>query len=195
MARQERLDVPGRRRSEWIPRMRMDQDAFGSFAESFARWMGTATFLIWMSVLIIVWVVVNVVLPDTAPDPFPFLFLTLALSLQASYAAPLILLAQNRQEDRDKVTIAADRRRDEQTRADTEFIARELASVRLNIGDMVSRDYLRHELEDMRSLLERMESKLDDVSSDLATTSPEALADPTQGDVADPSINNDQNRD
>lgn len=174
--------------------IRLDDETIGAAAEKVARFFGTGRYLMWQTAIVIVWIALNIGGFWWNWDPYPFILLNLAFSTQAAYAAPLILLAQNRQEDRDKVTIAADRRRDEQTRADTEFIARELANVRLNIGDMVSRDYLRRELEDMRSLLERMESKLDDVSSDLTTTSPEDLADPIQGDVTDPSINNDQNR-
>jgi len=155
MAKQERLDIPGRRRSDWIPRMRMESDAFGSFAESFARWMGTAQFLMWMSVAIIAWVVWNVVLPG-APDPFPFLFLTLALSLQASYAAPLILLAANRQEARDRVSLEHDREVSAQSRADMDFLAREIASLRMRMNDVATRDFIRSEL---RELLEELESR------------------------------------
>jgi uncharacterized membrane protein len=155
MASQDRLDIPGRRRSEWIPRMRMDQDAFGSFAESFARWMGTATFLIWMTFAIIAWVVWNVSLPG-APDPFPFLFLTLALSLQASYAAPLILLAQNRQEARDRVSLEHDREVSAQSRADMDFLAREIASLRMRMNDVATRDFIRSEL---RELLEELDNR------------------------------------
>jgi len=157
MASQIRLDTPGRRRSEWIPRLRMDRDAFGSFAESFARWMGTATFLIWMTILIIAWVVYNVIVPkDTAIDPFPFLFLTLALSLQASYAAPLILLAQNRQEARDRVSLEHDREVSAQSRADMDFLAREIASLRMRMNDIATRDFIRSEL---REMLEELEAR------------------------------------
>jgi uncharacterized membrane protein len=130
----------------------MDQDAFGSFAESFARWMGTATFLIWMTVLIIAWVIWNVLVPG-APDPFPFLFLTLALSLQASYAAPLIMLAQNRQEARDRVSLEHDREVSAQSRADMDFLAREIASLRMRMNDVATRDFIRSEL---RELLEEL---------------------------------------
>ena len=147
MARQERLDLPGRR-SSWLPRMRMDQDAFGSFAESFARWMGTANFLLWMTIAIIAWFLWNVLVPD-APDPFPFLFLTLALSLQASYAAPLILLAQNRQEARDRVSLEHDREVASQSRADMDFLAREIASLRMRMNDVATRDFIRSELRDL----------------------------------------------
>ncbi|HEY3338964.1 MAG TPA: DUF1003 domain-containing protein [Propionicimonas sp.] len=155
MAKTERLDIPGRSRAQWLPRLRMDRDAFGSFAESFARWMGTATFLIWMTVLIIAWVIWNVVAPG-APDPFPFLFLTLALSLQASYAAPLILLAQNRQEARDRVSLEHDREVSAQSRADMDFLAREIASLRMRMNDVATRDFIRSEL---RELLEELDSR------------------------------------
>src|SRR4029453_4895831 len=97
--------MPGRRRRSTIPTIRVDRDAFGKFAEAFARFMGTARFLFGMTVVIIVWLLWNVVLgpPLLRFDPYPFIFLTLILSLQASYAAPLILLAQNRQEGGDRV--------------------------------------------------------------------------------------------
>lgn len=155
MAKQDRLDIPGRSRTQWIPRMRMESDAFGSFAESFARWMGTAQFLMWMSVAIIAWVVWNVVAPG-APDPFPFLFLTLALSLQASYAAPLILLAANRQEARDRVSLEHDREVSAQSRADMDFLAREIASLRMRMNDVATRDFIRSEL---RELLEELDGR------------------------------------
>ena len=151
MARQDRLDTPGRAK-EWLPRLRLGDDAFGDFAEAAARFMGTGKFIVWMSVFIFAWILWNVLLPD-APDGFPFIFLTLLLSLQASYAAPLILLAQNRQENRDRVALEEDRRRAEQTKADTEFLARELAALRLAVGEVATRDYLRHELEDLRDML------------------------------------------
>ncbi len=157
MAKQERLDTPGRRRSEWLPRMRMDQDMFGSFAESFARLMGTAGFLGWMTVLIIGWLVFNLVMPKgSAPDPWPFMFLTLALSLQASYAAPLILLAQNRQEARDRVSLEHDREVAAQSRADMDFLAREIASLRMRMNDVATRDFIRSEL---RELLAELQSE------------------------------------
>ena len=155
MAKQDRLDIPGRSRTQWLPRVRMDQDAFGSFAESFARWMGTAQFLMWMTVLIIAWVVWTVVWPG-APDPFPFLFLTLALSLQASYAAPLILLAANRQEARDRVSLEHDREVSAQSRADMDFLAREIASLRMRMNDVATRYFIRSEL---RELLEELDNR------------------------------------
>jgi uncharacterized membrane protein len=134
--------------------MRMDQDTFGSVAEAFARWMGTANFIIWMTVVIIVWMTWNVLDPN-APDRWPFGFLTLALSLQASYAAPLILLAQNRQEARDRVSLEHDREVAAQSRADMDFLAREIASLRMRMNDIATRDFIRSEL---RELLEELQA-------------------------------------
>ena len=142
MAKQERLDTPGRR-TGWLPKMRVGDDAFGDFAESAARYMGTGKFIIWMSVFIIGWILWNVFFGF--PDEFPFIFLTLLLSLQASYAAPLILLAQNRQDDRDRVSLEHDREVSAQSRADMDFLARELASLRMRVNDMPTRDFLRSE--------------------------------------------------
>ncbi len=156
-----RLDTPGRRRNEWIPRMRVDGDAFGSFAENFARWMGTARFLFWMTVLIIGWLVFNIVMDSHAIDPWPFMFLTLALSLQASYAAPLILLAQNRQEARDRVSLEHDREVAEQSRADMDFLAREVASLRMRMNDVATRDFIRSELRDLLAELQDSEEESD----------------------------------
>ncbi|GAA1751675.1 DUF1003 domain-containing protein [Aeromicrobium alkaliterrae] len=153
--RQSRLDQPRDRRRGWRPRTDFDTERFGRFAESFARFMGTATFLAGMTVFIIVWLVWNVVGPEKAQwDPYPFIFLTLILSLQASYAAPLILLAQNRQEARDRVQQQQDRDADAQSHADMEFLAREVASLRLGLGEVATRDFLRSEL---RGLVEALD--------------------------------------
>ena len=130
MAKQERLDTPGRR-SGWVPRMRMDDDAFGSFAESAARFMGTGKFIMWMTIFVISWIALNTVVVIWKPwDPYPFILLNLAFSTQASYAAPLILLAGNRQEARDRVSMEHDREVAAQSRADMDFLAREIASLR-----------------------------------------------------------------
>lgn len=116
-----------------------DGEAFGEFSETIARYLGTARFLVWQTGVIAVWVLWNFIVPKSWRfDPFPFQFLTLALSLQASYAAPLILLAQNRQESRDRVNMERDREITARTQADTEFLARELASVRLALSDMAT---------------------------------------------------------
>ncbi|MFT3971670.1 MAG: DUF1003 domain-containing protein [Micropruina sp.] len=138
----------------------MDAEVFGSFAEGFARFMGTASFLIWMTVLIVAWIAWNVFAPKAwIIDEFPFIFLTLLLSLQASYAAPLILLAQNRQEARERVSLEHDREVAAQARADTDFLAREIAAMRMRIGDLATRDFIRGEL---RDLLEELDKGGDD---------------------------------
>jgi uncharacterized membrane protein len=153
-----RLNTPGRERA-WLPRVKVDADAFGKFAETFARYMGTANFLIWMTIVIIAWILWNVLAPSAlAVDPFPFIFLTLLLSLQASYAAPLILLAQNRQEARERVSIEHDREVAAQARADMDFLAREIASLRMRVGDLATRDFIRSEL---RVLLEELDQRED----------------------------------
>jgi uncharacterized membrane protein len=128
----------------------MDPDTFGRFAEKFARYMGTARFLVYMTIFVAVWVTVNVVgIFGYKWDIYPFIFLTLLLSLQASYAAPLILLAQNRQADRDRIQSEDDRSRNERNIADTEYLAREVASLRIALGDVATRDFIRGELQRM----------------------------------------------
>jgi uncharacterized membrane protein len=104
----------------------------------------------WQTVIVLVWISLNVASAALRWDPYPFILLNLAFSTQAAYAAPLILLAQNRQDDRDRVALEEDRTRAAQTKADTEFLARELASVRIAVGEVATRDFLRGELEKMR---------------------------------------------
>ncbi len=155
---EDRLNTPGRRKRRLIPPV--DRDAFGRFAEGFARFMGTARFLAYMTMFIIVWLIYNSVARSGALDPFPFIFLTLMLSLQASYAAPLILLAQNRQEGRDRVALDRDREQAAQSRADMDFLAREIAGVRMSVGELATRDYLRTELRnELRGLLAELEDE------------------------------------
>jgi uncharacterized membrane protein len=127
----------------------VDSERFGRISESVARHIGSWAFIAWMTAFIIFWVLLNLALPpDVAPDTFPFIFLTLLLSLQASYAAPLILLAQNRQADRDRVQFQEDRQRTERLLADSDYLAREIAALRLALGDVATRDYVRSELRD-----------------------------------------------
>jgi len=128
-------------------RVDVDVEAFGRVAERLARFLGTGTYLLWQTILVIVWIILNVVAVSLAWDPYPFILLNLAFSTQAAYAAPLILLAQNRQDDRDRVSLDEDRARASRTSAETEYLARELASLRLAVGEMVTRDFLRSELE------------------------------------------------
>lgn len=152
------------------PRISVDPDAVGRYSESIARFFGTGQYLLIQTILVIVWILINVTVVALRFDPYPFILLNLAFSTQAAYAAPLILLAQNRQEDRDKESIAEDRLRATQTKADTEFLARELASVRLSVGETVTRDYLRRELDDLRNTVERIESLLANLNSDVGNT-------------------------
>ena len=157
----QRLNVPGRRRRSMLPRVRIERDAFGRFAEGFARYMGTAQFLAWMTAVVIVWVIINVVgLFGLRWDPYPFILLNLFFSTQASYAAPLILLAQNRQEARDRVALERDRAQTAQSRADMDFLAREIAGLRMLVGELATRDYGRSELRaELRALLEELEGE------------------------------------
>ncbi len=138
-----------------------DPEAFGRFSESIARFIGTARFLVMQTVVVIVWIFVNVAVPGLRFDEYPFILLTLALSLQASYAAPLILLAQNRQAERDRQETERDRRTSSRTQADTEYLARELAAIRLALGEMPTRDYLDEEIERLRSELEKLRERVD----------------------------------
>lgn len=151
------LDDPAPRRG---PRWRnpLRGDAFGRGAEAFARMMGTPAFLVGMTIFCAVWLTWNSVMPESAqfdPRALNFTLLTLILSLQASYAAPLLLLAQNRQDDRDRVQAEQDRQSNERNHATTDFITREIASLRIALNDVATRDYVRSEL---RDLLEELES-------------------------------------
>jgi uncharacterized membrane protein len=172
--RAPRLDQPRETRRALFSRPQMDPDTFGRFAEKFARYMGTARFLVYMTIFVAVWVTVNVVgIFGFKWDIYPFIFLTLLLSLQASYAAPLILLAQNRQTDRDRVALEQDRASNERNLADTEFLTREVASLRIALRDMATRDFLRSEL---RSQLDEMEQRGMRLPTDVR---PAAPADPS----------------
>ena len=165
MARTERPDddqlgTPGRRKRSVLPRIKLDRETFGEFAEQFARFMGTAKFIGWMTVFVVAWVLLNVIgLAGFKWDPYPFILLNLFFSTQASYAAPLILLAQNRQEARDRVTLERDREQAAQSRADMDFLAREIAGLRMLVGELATRDFIRTELRgELRDLLAELES-------------------------------------
>jgi uncharacterized membrane protein len=143
--RAPRLDQP--REPQRIRLPRFDPEAFGRWSEGIARYMGTAKFLVYMTVLIALWLGWNSLAPPSMRvDPYTFTFLTLVLSLQASYAAPLILLAQNRQADRDRLAMEEDRRRATMQKADTEYLAREIAALRIALGEVATRDFVRNEL-------------------------------------------------
>ncbi len=154
----DRLDQPRVRRGFKLPRL--DTEAFGSFAEKFARFMGTPQFLVWMTVFVIVWISLNIIgLFGLQWDPYPFILLNLFFSTQASYAAPLILLAQNRQADRDRLSIDEDRRRATMQKADTEYLAREIAGLRMALGEVATRDFVRSELAKLLEELDEAASR------------------------------------
>ncbi len=153
-----RLDLP--RRGKRSLRPAYNSEAFGQLSERFARFLGTANFLVYMSIFVLTWVLWNAFAPTQFRfDPFPFIFLTLILSLQASYAAPLILLAQNRQADRDRIQSAEDRLRDERNLADTEYLTREIAALRDGLGDVATRDFIRSELRELLAEIKSEEEK------------------------------------
>jgi uncharacterized membrane protein len=143
------------------PRMgaRYDADAFGRFSEAIARFLGTGKFLAGQTVLVIGWIILNTIGIIKHWDPYPFILLNLAFSTQAAYAAPLILLAQNRQDDRDRVSLEEDRSRAARTKADTEYLARELAALRLAVGEVATRDYLRGELDRIAERLDELAAR------------------------------------
>ena len=155
MKRRADLTAPRQRRRIGV---HYDPEAFGQFSEAIARFLGTGRYLIFQTIVVAGWVIVNAFKPLQF-DGYPFIFLTLILSLQASYAAPLILLAQNRQEDRDREQTERDRQMAARTQADTEYLARELAGVRLALADVVTTEDLREQLEQITELLEKIVSE------------------------------------
>ncbi|MFI7481044.1 DUF1003 domain-containing protein [Kocuria sp. M1R5S2] len=170
-ARVNTLDQPREHRPGLLDRLRPNPDAFGNWTEGFARFMGTPQFLFWMTVFVAVWLGWNSLAPEALQfdsKALNFTLLTLMLSLQASYAAPLLLLAQNRQDDRDRVTQDEDRRRAQQNLADTEYLTREIASLRIALREVATRDFVRSEL---RSVLEEIVEAQDE-GTDPAETGP-----------------------
>ena len=168
-----RIDQPRDRMGRaWRPSY--DAEAFGKLSERFARFLGTAKFLIYMTVFVTAWLAWNYFAPvDVQFDSYKgnFTLLTLILSLQASYAAPLILLAQNRQADRDRVGQQEDRAQNERSVADMEYLAREVAAVRIAMGEVATRDFIRQELQRLR----------EDVVDDIAEAEETADLDQPQG--------------
>lgn len=150
------LDTPRESRARLLPRLRPNPDAFGSATENFARFMGTPQFLFYMTVFVAVWLAWNSWAPESwrfDSAAIGFTLLTLMLSLQASYAAPLLLLAQNRQDDRDRVSLQQDRQRAERNLSDTEYLTREIAELRIALREVATRDFVRSEL---RSVMEEL---------------------------------------
>jgi uncharacterized membrane protein len=144
-----RLDQPRAGRRPWFT---LDPEAFARVSEKAARFLGTGRFLAIQTIIVSIWIALNVAAVTKRFDPYPFILLNLVFSAQAAYAAPLILLAQNRQDDRDRLALEHDRERAERTKVDTEYLARELAALRNAIGEVATRDYLRGELEKLAAL-------------------------------------------
>ncbi|MEQ1873626.1 MAG: DUF1003 domain-containing protein [Ilumatobacteraceae bacterium] len=166
MTRKEDLTKPRERRRIGV---HYDPEAFGQFSESIARSLGTARFLVYQSVFCVAWVLWNMLGPTSLQfDQWQFVGLTLLLSLQAAYAAPLILLAQNRQEQRDRANTETDRRVAERTQADTEFLAREIASVRLSLADVPTSTDLGDQLDRLAQAIESMTARLDEMEAQRA---------------------------
>jgi uncharacterized membrane protein len=168
LSARQRLDTP---RTSRRFAFNVDVEAVGRFSESIARFLGTGRYLAIQTVVVIVWIALNLFAVKLQWDPYPFILLNLAFSTQAAYAAPLILLAQNRQENRDRVALEEDRRRAEQTKADTEYLARELAALRLAVGEVATRDYLRRELEELREKLTELHQPQTPADGEAATKS------------------------
>jgi uncharacterized membrane protein len=191
MARDERrgprLDQPMDRGISLRPSV--DPERVGRLSERIARFLGSWRFIGYMTAFIAFWIILNIG-PWPHPDPFPFIFLTLLLSLQASYAAPLILLAQNRQADRDRVQYQDDRARTDRLIADTEFVMREIASLRIAIGEVATRDYLRSELRDLLDDLDerdtRARSKRKKGKGTAATEAADAAHDDQSDEIVEP---------
>jgi uncharacterized membrane protein len=167
--RRARLDTPLEARSS-IPRPHYDPEAFGRVSEQIARFLGTARFLVYLTVLVAVWLAWNAFVPAALqfdPRSKNFTLLTLILSLQASYAAPLILLAQNRQADRDRVSQEEDRGQNARLQADVEYLTREVASLRQTLGEVATRDFLRDQLREVTDeVVARTTGEPSDVSRD-----------------------------
>jgi uncharacterized membrane protein len=160
------------RRSEDLSRPReglgigihYDPDAFGRFSEGIARLLGTGRFLMIQTVIVFAWIILNATAASLRWDPYPFILLNLAFSTQAAYAAPLILLAQSRQEKTDRAQAERDRQVTARTQADAEFLAREVASIRVSLADVITSSELDHHLDRLTRAVERLAAKVDGLS-------------------------------
>ena len=168
----DRLDTPLASRNRLWHRLRRDPDAVGRYSEGVARFFGTPTFIIWLTVFVVVWLGWNTFGPEPLrfdSAALGFTALTLMLSLQASYSSPLILLAQNRQVDRDRVSAEQDRQRAERNLADTEYLTREIASLRLAMSDVATRDFVRSELRDLlKDIVDERDARISELEAELA---------------------------
>jgi uncharacterized membrane protein len=136
-----------------------DPDTFGRLSERLARFLGTGRYLAAQTILVVVWIAMNVVAGKNGLwDKYPFILLNLAFSTQAAYAAPLILLAQNRQADRDREEIERDREVNSRSLAETEYLAREIAAVRLAVDQKADREDIIEPLERLTQAVERLQA-------------------------------------
>jgi len=147
---------------------RYDADVFGRMSEAIARFLGTGRFLAGQTIFVVGWIIINSVGLLHRWDPYPFILLNLAFSTQAAYAAPLILLAQNRQDDRDRASIERDREVASRTQNDTEYLARELAAVRLTLADVVTTADLTNRLDHLEKLIKDRSGWSDPAPASLA---------------------------
>ena len=154
MARRDRDDLSKPRGTPGGPTY--DPEAFGNFAEGIARFLGTGRYLVFQTVLVGIWILINVTAVALRFDPYPFILLNLMFSTQAAYAAPLILLAQNRQADRDRVETERDRETNSRSLADTEYLAREIAALRLAIEHKADRDDIADAVQELTLVAERL---------------------------------------
>lgn len=168
----DRLDTPLEARRRLFHRFNKDPDAVGRWSEGIARFFGTPTFIVWLTIFVGVWLIWNSFAPEKLrfdSAALGFTALTLMLSLQASYSSPLILLAQNRQVDRDRVSAEQDRQRAERNLADTEFLTREIASLRLSMQEVATRDFVRSELRDtLEDAIEERDTRIQELEEELA---------------------------
>ena len=158
MARRDRDDLSKPRGTPGGPQY--DPEAFGNFAETIARFLGTGRYLAFQTVLVFLWILVNVAAVALRFDPYPFILLNLVFSTQAAYAAPLILLAQNRQADRDKAETERDRETNARALADAEYLAREIAALRLAIEHKADRDDIADAVQELTLVAERLGSSV-----------------------------------
>ncbi len=153
MARHDDLSTPRGTRGGRL----YDPDAFGSTAERLARFFGTPRYLVVQTVIVVIWIALNAAWVALRFDKYPFILLNLVFSTQAAYAAPLILLAQNRQADREKAEVERDREVNARSLAETEYLAREIAAVRLAVEQKADRDDIVEPLERLTAMIERLQ--------------------------------------